>query len=255
MKIKILGDKGDSLLLIHGWGVNGEIWNPVLDQLTKFFKIYIIDLPGMGQSSIISPYTLENLAKEIKVNVPEEKCNILGWSLGGQVAIHLAIKNPKFVKKLILMSTTPCFVERYDWPYGVKKLFFNKFEMDAKNKIDDTLMKFFLIQTKDIVNAKDTMRFLKKNFIHSSRHKTHGMQNALEILKNTDLRKEIKKINKQSLIIVGDKDRLTYPDASVWLSKNIKASTLVRIKGANHMPFISHSKEIIDSIKEFTNVN
>ena len=125
MKIKILGDKGDPLLLIHGWGVNSGIWVSLVDQLKKFFKIYIIDLPGMGKSSIISPYTLENLAKEIRVNIPVDKCNILGWSLGGQVAIQLAIKNPQFVEKLILMSTTPCFVERHDWPYGVKKQFFN----------------------------------------------------------------------------------------------------------------------------------
>ena len=255
MKIKIFGDKGDSILLIHGWGVNSEIWVSLVDQLKKFFKIYIIDLPGMGQSSTISPYTLENLAKEIRVNIPVDKCNILGWSLGGQVAIQLAIKNPQFVKKLILMSTTPCFVERYDWPYGVKKKFFNKFEIDAKNKIDDTLMKFFLIQTKDIVNAKDTMRFLKRNFIQSSYHKTHGMQNALGILKNTDLRKEIKKITKQSLIIIGDKDRLTCPDASLWLNRNIRTSTLVKIQGANHMPFITHTKEVIDSMKEFLDVN
>jgi len=255
MKIKIFGDKGDSILLIHGWGVNSEIWVSLVDQLKKFFKIYIIDLPGMGQSSTISPYTLENLAKEIRVNIPVDKCNILGWSLGGQVAIQLAIKNPQFVKKLILMSTTPCFVERYDWPYGVKKNFFNKFEIDAKNKIDDTLMKFFLIQTKDIVNAKDTMRFLKRNFIQSSYHKTHGMQNALGILKNTDLRKEIKKITKQSLIIIGDKDRLTCPDASLWLNRNIRTSTLVKIQGANHMPFITHTKEVIDSMKEFINDN
>ena len=255
MKIKILGDKGDSLLLIHGWGVNSEIWASLADQLKNFFKIYLIDLPGMGQSSIISPYTLENLAKEIRVNIPVDKCNILGWSLGGQVAIHLAIKNPQFVEKLILMSTTPCFVERNDWPYGVKKQFFNKFEIDAKNKIDDTLMKFFLIQTKDIVNAKDTMIFLKRNFIQSSQHKTHGMKNAIGVLKNTDLRKEIKKINIQSLIIIGDKDRLTCPDASLWLNKNIRTSTLVKIQGANHMPFITHPKEVIDSIKEHINVN
>ena len=255
MKVRILGDKGDPLLLIHGWGVNSGIWVSLVDQLKKFFKIYIIDLPGMGQSSIISPYTLENLAKEIRVNIPVDKCNILGWSLGGQVAIQLAIKNPQFVEKLILMSTTPCFVERHDWSYGVKKQFFNKFEIDAKNKIDDTLMKFFLIQTKDIVNAKDTMIFLKRNFIQSSQHKTHGMKNALGVLKNTDLRKEIKKINIQSLIIIGDKDRLTCPDASLWLNKNIRTSTLVKIQGANHMPFITHTKEVIDAMKEFINVN
>ena len=44
MKIKILGDKGDSLLLIHGWGVNSEIWGSLADQLKNFFKKNKADL-------------------------------------------------------------------------------------------------------------------------------------------------------------------------------------------------------------------
>jgi pimeloyl-[acyl-carrier protein] methyl ester esterase len=153
------------------------------------------------------------------------------------------------------MSTTPCFVERHDWPYGVKKNFFNNFELEAKKSINDTLMKFFLIQTKDIKNAKDTMKFLKSNFIKSTDHNTLGMRGALKILGETDLRKDIEKIDKQSLVIVGEKDRLTPLDASIWLNKNIKASTLIKIAGANHMPFISHKEKVISSVINFINDN
>ena len=39
MKIKAYGDKGDSLLLIHGWGVNSGIWAPLAAQLKNFFKV------------------------------------------------------------------------------------------------------------------------------------------------------------------------------------------------------------------------
>ena len=74
--------------MIHGWGVNSEIWVPLVDELKIFASVYMIDLPGMGDSSSISPYTLDNLAKEIRVNIPVEKCHILGWSLGGQ-ACHV----------------------------------------------------------------------------------------------------------------------------------------------------------------------
>ena len=128
MKIKSLGGRGEPLLMIHGWGVNSEIWTSLVDELKLFVTVYVVDLPGMGGSSSISPYTLDNISKEIKANVPIKKCNILGWSLGGQVAMYLAIKMPEFVEKLILMSTTPCFVEKIDWPYGVNKQFFLNFE-------------------------------------------------------------------------------------------------------------------------------
>ena len=122
MKIKFLGGRGVPLLMIHGWGVNSEIWVSLVDELKLFASVYLIDLPGMGGSSSISPYTLDNIAKEIKANVPIKKCNILGWSLGGQVAMSMAIRMPEIIEKLILMSTTPCFVEKKDWPQGVNNL-------------------------------------------------------------------------------------------------------------------------------------
>ncbi|MDG1095273.1 MAG: alpha/beta fold hydrolase, partial [Methylophilaceae bacterium] len=100
MKIKSLGGRGEPLLMIHGWGVNSEIWTSLVDELKLFVTVYVVDLPGMGGSKSISPYTLDNIAKEIKANMRLKRCNILGWSLGGQVAMYLAIKMPKFVKKL-----------------------------------------------------------------------------------------------------------------------------------------------------------
>jgi pimeloyl-[acyl-carrier protein] methyl ester esterase len=209
MKIKFLGGRGEPLLMIHGWGVNSEIWVSLVDELKLFASVYLIDLPGMGGSSSISPYTLDNIAKEIKANVPIKKFNILGWSLGGQVAMSLAIRMPEFVEKLILMSTTPCFVEKKDWPYGVNKQFFSNFELEAKQNLNNTLLKFFLIQTRDINDSKNVMRFLKNTFIEIRDDNKSSMQSALNVLKETDLRNEVQKIDKPTLIIAGDKDRLT----------------------------------------------
>ena len=251
MKINYLGGRGEPLLMIHGWGVNSEIWISLVDELKFFASVYVVYLPGMGGSSSISPYTLDNLAKEIKANVPIKKCSILGWSLGGQVAMNLAIRMPEFVEKLILMSTTPCFVEKKDWSYGVNKQFFSNFEMEAKQNLNNTLMKFFLIQTRDIDDSKNVMRFLKNEFIEIRDENKSGMQLALNVLKETDLRNEVQKIDKPTLIIAGDKDRLTSSKASIWLYEKIKGATLKEIKGANHMPFISHREIMTESVKKF----
>ena len=251
MKIKYLGGRGEPLLMIHGWGVNSEIWTSLVDELKLFVKVYVVDLPGMGGSKLISPYTLDNIAKDIKANMPIKKCNILGWSLGGQVAMNLAIRMPEFVEKLVLTSTTPCFVEKKDWSYGVNKKFFSNFEMEAKQNLNNTLMRFFLIQTKDIDDSKNVMRFLKNEFIELKDENKSGMQLALNVLKETDLRYEVQKIDKPTLIIAGDKDRLTSSKASIWLYEKIKGATLKEIKGANHMPFISHREIMTESVKKF----
>ena len=251
MKIKYLGGRGEPLLIIHGWGVNSEIWISLVDELKIFTSVYVVDLPGMGGSPSISPYTLDNIAKVIKANVPIQKCNVLGWSLGGQVAMSLAIRMPEFVEKLILMSTTPCFVEKKDWPYGVNKQFFLNFEMEAKQNLNNSLMKFFLIQTRDIDDSKNVMKFLKNKFIELKDENKGGMESALNVLKETDLRNEVKKIDKPTLIITGDKDRLTSSKASIWLYEKIEGARLKEIKDANHMPFISHRETMIESVKKF----
>jgi len=251
MKIKSLGGRGEPLLMIHGWGVNSKIWISLVDELKLFATVYVVDLPGMGGSRSISPYTLNNIAKEIKANVSIKKCNILGWSLGGQVAMYLAIKMPEFVEKLILISTTPCFVEKKDWPYGVNKQFFLNFEIEAKKNLNDTLMKFFLIQTRGINDSKKMMRFLKNEFIELRDENKSGMHSALNVLKETDLRNDVKKINKHTLIITGDKDRLTNIKASIWLNETIKGAKLKEIKGANHIPFLSHKETMTVSVKKF----
>ena len=50
MKIKSLGGRGEPLLMIHGWGVNSEIWTSLVDELKLFVTVYVVDLPGMGGS-------------------------------------------------------------------------------------------------------------------------------------------------------------------------------------------------------------
>jgi pimeloyl-[acyl-carrier protein] methyl ester esterase len=158
---------------------------------------------------------------------------------------------PEFVEKLILMSTTPCFVEKKDWPYGVNKQFFSNFELETKQNLNNTLLKFFLIQTRDINDSKNVMRFLKNTFIEIRDDNKSSMQSALNVLKETDLRNEVQKIDKPTLIIAGDKDRLTSSKASIWLYEKIKGATLKEIKGANHMPFISHREIMTESVKKF----
>ena len=112
-------------------------------------------------------------------------------------------------------------------------------------------MKFFLIQTRDIDDSKNVMRFLKNKFIELKNENKSGMQLALNVLKETDLRNEVQKIDKPTLIIAGDNDRLTSSKASIWLYEKIKGATLKEIKGANHMPFISHREIMTESVKKF----
>ena len=78
-----------------------------------------------------------------------------------------------------------------------------------------------------------------------------SLQLGLDILLNNDLRNDINKIKHQTLLITGDMDRLTPKSASIWLESHLKESQLKLIKGASHIPFLSHSDEFFNCLDQF----
>ena len=102
--VKITGS-GPALVLLHGWGLHGGIWETVLEKLEENFTVHNVDMPGFGHSSVHNgEYTLDYLVDSIETILPE-KCFLLGWSLGGLVATALSLKCPEKIKKLITVAS------------------------------------------------------------------------------------------------------------------------------------------------------
>lgn len=101
--------QGENLLLIHGLGSSGADWEVQVRALEKRFRVIVPDLPGSGFSSAmegdftISDFagTLWTLLDHLKVS----KTNIAGFSLGGAVALEMALQRPDGVPRLALINT------------------------------------------------------------------------------------------------------------------------------------------------------
>ena len=85
--------QGPDLVLLHGWGMHGGIWDGVCAQLAQRFRLHAVDLPGYGASAHQEPYTLAALALAVAQVMPQ-RAHVGGWSLGGQVAMRLALDFP-----------------------------------------------------------------------------------------------------------------------------------------------------------------
>ena len=110
---------GPDLVLLHGWALHGGMWGPWIDVLARRARLHLIDLPGHGRSSWpAGTSTLRELARAVSPHVPNGAA-VLGWSLGGMVALELARSRPGDLAALVLVATTPCFLAREDWPAGM----------------------------------------------------------------------------------------------------------------------------------------
>ena len=84
-------------------------------RLARRFRVHAPDLPGYGSAPPCAPYTLEALAAALARAAPR-RCHVVGWSLGGEVALAWAARAPRQVARLALIATTPCFARRPGWP-------------------------------------------------------------------------------------------------------------------------------------------
>ncbi len=110
---------GPDLVLLHGWALHGGMWGPWLDELARHARLHIVDLPGHGRSPwAVATQDLAGVARAVFPCVPQ-RAAVLGWSLGGMLALELARQHPRHLGALLLVATTPKFLAGPDWEQGL----------------------------------------------------------------------------------------------------------------------------------------
>jgi len=249
MHIKKIG-QGKDLVLIHGWGMHSGIWEPIIDRFSNQYTLHLVDIPGMGKSHVINPYDLDHVTEEISKALPPS-FDILGWSLGSLIAIKMSLMYPKKIHRMVLVGGTPCFINQTDWSYGVDVRDFNNFANNLFKNYKSTMINFYILQLMHSKNSKLIIKKLKEMEAVENPPEIKSLQLGLDISLNNDLRNDINKIKHQTLLITGDMDRLTPKSASMWLESHLKESQLKLIKGASHIPFLSHSDEFFNCLDQF----
>ena len=249
MHIKKIG-QGKDLVLIHGWGMHSGIWEPIIDKFSNEYTLHLVDIPGMGKSHIIDPYDLNHLVEVISESLPTS-FDILGWSLGGLITLKMSLMYPEKIHRMVLVGGTPCFINQIDWIHGVDIRDFNDFANKLFKNYKSTMINFYTLQLMHSKNSKLLIKKLKQIDEAENPPDVKSLQLGLDILLKNDLRDDINKIDHQTLLIVGDMDRLTPKSASMWLESHMKKGQLKVIEGASHIPFLSHPDEFFRHLDRF----
>jgi len=82
----------DPVMLVHGFGEDGEVWNKQIEFLKKKYHLIVPDLPGSGRSEMINDMSMEGMAEVLHTIIHEEnidKCTVIGHSMGGYITLAL----------------------------------------------------------------------------------------------------------------------------------------------------------------------
>jgi flavin reductase (DIM6/NTAB) family NADH-FMN oxidoreductase RutF/pimeloyl-ACP methyl ester carboxylesterase len=100
---------GEALLMIHGVGLNAEAWGPQIEALSETYRVIALDMPGHGKSSppaagaSISDYVAQAVSLLDALGIA--KANVAGHSMGGLVALGLALDHPERVLRIAVLNS------------------------------------------------------------------------------------------------------------------------------------------------------
>ena len=108
---------GQPLLLLHGFSGDGATWHAVADALGERWRVIMLDCLGHGASDKpreVASYRMEAIAADI-ISVLDQleirRTHLLGYSMGGRLALYLALRHPERLRSLILESASPGLAE------------------------------------------------------------------------------------------------------------------------------------------------
>jgi pimeloyl-[acyl-carrier protein] methyl ester esterase len=243
------GEGDRHLVLLHGWGLNAQVWDCITPELSAHFTLHLVDLPGFGRSRDFGAMSLDAMAELVLEQAPEQAI-WLGWSLGGLVASQIALTHPQRVQALITVASSPCFCAQDDWA-GIKPESLAGFQQQLSEDFQRTVERFLALQTLGTESARQDARALKSTVLSLPMPTVDALNGGLEILKTADLRQALASLDKPFLRLYGRLDGLVPRKIVPQLDALWPQSESYLFAKAAHAPFISHPDEFSQVIREF----
>lgn len=257
---------GPQLLLLHGANMGWGQWYPNLKKLSEHFNIFALDLPGAGNSSWVHPHDLEPerhwvdiVEKFIKLKFKKgDSINILAHSIGGWIALKLALRERFCINKLVLVSPLG-FSEYTPRKYRLIGLyiFAQLLSMTVMRLTRKNIKRFVSNVFHDVSSLKEEFidyyyESLKKNKFSHPFLLLNRITGFWKVRKNFVLLNELSKIKIPTLIIIGDKDPIL-PLHSMHLKafRLIPGARLEIFLNCGHVPSTEKSSKFNELVINF----
>lgn len=232
------------LVLLHGWGLSSRVWADLQAVLPEGLVVHAPELPGHGEAAPAATATLEAWGEQLLATMPT-RAVLCGWSLGGLIALELALRHPQRFERLVLLDTSPCFVARGArddqgaWPHGLAASTVQAFIDDFATDPAATLRRFVALQTVGDAQRRAVGAALTAALSDCGGARQRALADGLLLLANNDLRARIARLRQPVTLIHGAADALMPVGAARWLARQCSDARLNVVDDCGHAPFLS----------------
>jgi len=244
--------RGQPVILLHGWINSWDVWRDSMMALakTRRYRVYALDFWGFGDSAkgtenAAATYQISSYVEmvyQFMTTLGIQRAPIIGHSMGGTVALSMALEHPDRVEKTAVVgapvvgSSLNPFLRLAGYNAIAKLIWRYPFMLD-------TIMKILLAGDSKKVKAmmfRDVQRTTMESFFRS-----------IGDLRATDLRDRLDTLESPVLGMYGVKDNIVDPSNARLLSDGVLASKTVMMQHSRHFPMIDESDLFIETLQNF----
>lgn len=237
---------GPSVVLLHPLGADHRYWDPLLPRLPGF-TIWRFDLPGHGASPVpAARYRIEDVSAAAVTQLGRagvDHAALVGVSLGGLVAQHMAAAHPGRFGRVVLADT----IARY--PAAARRQFAQRAATARAEGMsafaDMTVSTWFAEPAKA---GEDILRYVRDAVTATD---PEGYALACEALAAADLRPVAPNITDPVLALYGSEEPPMFAAAADWFASTLRRARAQRIPGAAHAPALEATDGFAEAVKDF----
>jgi esterase len=247
---------GEPLVILHGLFGTLDNWQTIARQLAEDFTVYIVDLPNHGRS----PHTkgefdyseMSDAVAEFLTKNWIHETRLIGHSMGGKLAMQLALNQPDLIKKLAVIDIAP---KKYTGGHG--NIFKALFALDLNTLTDRKEAEQFLTEHLPEEGA-GTIQFLLKNLSRRAEGEGGGFEwkMNLDVLfanypRILDKLEGETPFRKPTLFVRGGNSNYIKDSDFDLISKLFPNSAIQTIEDAGHWVHAEKPKELLEVLKKF----
>lgn len=239
------------LIILHGLLGSMDNWRSQAKNLSEFQPVITIDLRNHGQSPHLSGMSYREMYEDViqlANHLEVSQFDLLGHSMGGKVAMHLALAQPDYIKRLIIVDIAP---KPYPlWHQDTLQSILNApvNSMSSRQEIDDYL--------KQSIEDPFERNFMIKNLKRNDEGDGFSWKiNLNEItrgyLKIAGFTTAEQQFNKETLFIRGENSHYIQDSDASLIKLLFPNSSITTIKNSGHMPHFEQAKDFFQTLSSF----
>jgi pimeloyl-ACP methyl ester carboxylesterase len=252
--------RGDPILLLHGLGGSKITWLPLLTALADGRRVIVPDLPGHGESgkprADYSPRYYARVVRRLLDELGVEQAVVIGNSMGGRIALELALRSPDRVSALALLGPA---VPGFRWRYlmGLTRVFpteWGRIPFPLRERWMEAMIRRLFADPGRLPDSAYSAAAVE--FIRIYRDPVARMAFFSSLRHIVTERPEpfyaaLRRIKQPTLVVFGEQDRLVPPRLGVRLAQHLPNSQYVVFPRCGHVPQFEATGETLETLAPF----